>query len=188
MDERELLGIQKRIDALESKLAVLERHPTSGSYTYLATLYNNPGFRLLAVAALISIPIAAYAATISVPNTFVNGTVADADEMNANFEALVVESNDQDSRIGTLEADLLAEVQARIAGDTALQANQDAEAAARAAADDTLQNNIDAEVAARVDADNSLQTGISDLDLRVGTFDAGLEGDLDTRVDALEAP
>jgi hypothetical protein len=35
---------------------------------------------------------------------FSNGTLADADQVNANFAALVVESNAQDARIGALEA------------------------------------------------------------------------------------
>jgi len=42
--------------------------------------------------------------TISLPWTFSNGTVADADEVNENFDALVVESNDQHSRLSALEA------------------------------------------------------------------------------------
>jgi len=40
----------------------------------------------LLVVALVGVPMAAWAVTI--PNTFVNGTVADADEVNANFTAL----------------------------------------------------------------------------------------------------
>jgi hypothetical protein len=55
-------------------------------------------------AVLLLIPIAAYAGSISIPNTFTNGTTADADEVNENFDALAVESNDQDSRLTTLEA------------------------------------------------------------------------------------
>jgi hypothetical protein len=41
-----------------------------------------------------------------VPYFFVNGTTADATEVNANFTTLVNESNAQDGRIGVLEADL----------------------------------------------------------------------------------
>jgi hypothetical protein len=42
--------------------------------------------RVVLLIALLAIPLAAYAVTI--PNTFVNGTVADADQVNANFNAL----------------------------------------------------------------------------------------------------
>ena len=47
----------------------------------------------------LALPLAAYAATISLPNTFVNGTPANANEVNANFDTLVLESNSKDSRI-----------------------------------------------------------------------------------------
>jgi hypothetical protein len=60
--------------------------------------------------ALLAVPLAAYAATISVPNTFVNGTIADADDVNVNSETLVDESNDQDLRIGSLESTALTSV------------------------------------------------------------------------------
>jgi len=49
-------------------------------------------------------PEASRADQIAVPFTFVNGTIADATEMNANFDALVLESNAQDLRIADLEA------------------------------------------------------------------------------------
>jgi hypothetical protein len=40
---------------------------------------------------------------IVIPHTFDNGTTADADEVNANFDTLAIESNDQDFRILDLE-------------------------------------------------------------------------------------
>jgi hypothetical protein len=40
----------------------------------------------------VSIPASLFAATVAVPNTFVNGTVADADAVNANFTALADEA------------------------------------------------------------------------------------------------
>lgn len=46
------------------------------------------------------------AAQLVVPNVFVNGTVADADDVNLNFSTLVDESNDQDLRLNTLESSL----------------------------------------------------------------------------------
>jgi len=51
---------------------------------------------LVATTALIGSTGVAFATQITVPNTFVNGTIADADEVNANFDALVTESNAQD--------------------------------------------------------------------------------------------
>ena len=46
----------------------------------------------LAATALLVVPLAAVAA-VTLPNTFTNGTVADAGEINANFDALVAEVN-----------------------------------------------------------------------------------------------
>jgi hypothetical protein len=58
--------------------------------------------------AVIGVPGTAWAATISVPYSFSNGTIADATRVNANFGTLVTESNAQDGRIGSLETDLAA--------------------------------------------------------------------------------
>ena len=52
----------------------------------------------------LSVSLLARGDVVSVPNTFSNSNVADAAEVNENFEALVSESNENDSRIGTLEA------------------------------------------------------------------------------------
>lgn len=60
-------------------------------------------FARIALVCLALVPVTAYAAQISAPFAFVNGTVADANQVNANFDALVSESNDQDTRIGALE-------------------------------------------------------------------------------------
>jgi hypothetical protein len=46
----------------------------------------------LLVMAVLAAPISLVAATVSVPNTFTNGTVADADAVNANFVALTDEA------------------------------------------------------------------------------------------------
>ena len=55
---------------------------------------------------LLSIPLVVAAGTVTVPNTFVNGTPADADQVNANFDAVETAVNDNDSRITTLETTL----------------------------------------------------------------------------------
>ena len=69
--------------------------------------------------AVVLIPLAAYAGSISIPNTFINGTVADADEVNANFSAVKTAVDDNDSRTSVLEtqaAALEADKQERING------------------------------------------------------------------------
>lgn len=58
----------------------------------------------MSVLVLIVVPLVAYAGTISLPYTFSNGTLADAVQVNANFDTLVLESNDQDGRLTALEA------------------------------------------------------------------------------------
>ena len=44
-------------------------------------------------------------AQVSVPNTFVNGTLADADQVNANFDAVEAAVNDNDARVSSVEGD-----------------------------------------------------------------------------------
>jgi hypothetical protein len=53
--------------------------------------------------AVLAVPLTGGAAQILLPHLFVNGTVADANEVNANFALLETESNDQDDRISNLE-------------------------------------------------------------------------------------
>jgi hypothetical protein len=50
------------------------------------------------------IPLAVAAGTVTVPNTFTNGTAADADAVNANFDAVEAAVNDNDSRITTAQS------------------------------------------------------------------------------------
>jgi hypothetical protein len=50
------------------------------------------------------IPLAVAAGTVTVPNTFTNGTAADAGEVNANFDAVEAAVNDNDSRITTAQS------------------------------------------------------------------------------------
>ncbi len=69
---------------------------------------RRPALGLTLSLVLLVIPLAVAAGTVSVPNTFVNGTVADADQVNANFSALATESNAQDARLLTLETSGIA--------------------------------------------------------------------------------
>ena len=48
---------------------------------------------------LITLSPVAHADTVSIPNTFVNGTPADAEQMNANFDEVEAAVNDNDARI-----------------------------------------------------------------------------------------
>ena len=57
---------------------------------------------------VLAIPLAVAAGTISIPNTFVNGQLADADEVNTNFNVVATESNVQDTRITALESTSLS--------------------------------------------------------------------------------
>lgn len=59
---------------------------------------------MVALLAIAVLPVVAVAAQIAVPNAFLDGTPAEAAEVNANFDALVAESNDQDTRIADVEA------------------------------------------------------------------------------------
>ena len=60
----------------------------------------------LLAATLLAATSAATAATISVPFPFTNGTVADANEVNANFSTLETESNAQAVRLTAAEANI----------------------------------------------------------------------------------
>ena len=51
---------------------------------------------------LLLVPPVVYAASAALPHVFVAGALTDADEMNANFEAIATAVNDNDSRIDTL--------------------------------------------------------------------------------------
>jgi hypothetical protein len=52
---------------------------------------------------VIAIPLGVLASSLSMPNTFANGTVADAVEVNQNFSAVAAAVNDNDARIAALE-------------------------------------------------------------------------------------
>lgn len=57
--------------------------------------------RRLLLAALAFVPMAAYAVTLDVPYTFTNGTIADAEEVNANFAAV-------EGAVATIDGDITA--------------------------------------------------------------------------------
>jgi hypothetical protein len=61
-----------------------------------------------ALVALFGVPMALSASGLSVPHIFSNGTVADADEVNANFAAVKGSVDDNDARISANEAAIAA--------------------------------------------------------------------------------
>jgi hypothetical protein len=65
---------------------------------------RSPGLRIGVVLGAMALSSAAYAAVIGVPYTFSEFTTALASEVNANFNALVSESNDQHVQIADLES------------------------------------------------------------------------------------
>jgi hypothetical protein len=100
MDDRNL---REELEAVKGELAALR---ASRMGPRLGRAIRDPKLRLALLCAAIVIPTAAYAAIIGVPNTFSNGTIADANEVNVNFNAIVSESNDQDGRLVALESQI----------------------------------------------------------------------------------
>jgi uncharacterized protein YjbI with pentapeptide repeats len=103
MGDRDLRELQAEIERLKAELAELRSRPAARLRGLLALLPSSRRSRLILAAAVLVVATASYAASVSMPYTFVNGTIADADQVNANFGALVAESNDQDSRLAALE-------------------------------------------------------------------------------------
>lgn len=59
--------------------------------------------RIAFMATLVLVPLGAWGSSVSVPYVFTNGTIADADEVNANLQALANAVNDNDARVSTLD-------------------------------------------------------------------------------------
>jgi len=62
---------------------------------------RRPGLGLPVLLVLLAIPLVVAAGTLNVPNTFTNGTVADPDEVNANFGSVKAEVDDNFNRTTT---------------------------------------------------------------------------------------
>jgi hypothetical protein len=62
------------------------------------------------------VPITAYASSVTLPYSFTNGTIAEAPEVNANFEAVKTSVDDNDGRIGLLEAKFGTNTSLAVAG------------------------------------------------------------------------
>ncbi len=97
MELGEPLGLRDEIEQLRKRLGVLEANSLRRRWARLTRA------RLGLFVAVLGVATASYATVIGMPNTFVNGTIADANEVNANFTVLTNESNDQHWRLNALE-------------------------------------------------------------------------------------
>jgi len=69
----------------------------------LRQLTKNTAFRSALLGAFVVLPAAVYASQVTGLTNFLNGEVADADPVNANFTALATAINDNDNRVAALE-------------------------------------------------------------------------------------
>jgi hypothetical protein len=138
----------------------------------------------------LAIPLAAVASPITGLNTFSNGTTADANEVNANFDAVETAVNDNDSRITAVESETAT---AQSTADTAVtdaaaaQSTADAavtDAAAAQSTADTAATAVAAEATARAAADTSLQTAIDSETVSWSTGDAVLQAAVDSEAES----
>jgi hypothetical protein len=73
---------------------------------------RRPGLASFVALVVLAVPLVVMAGPVSIPYGFVNGTVADADEVNANFAAAAAEINDNDARISAAPRNCTLETQA----------------------------------------------------------------------------
>ena len=142
------------------------------------------GLPLLLV--LLSIPLVVAAGSLSIPNWFVNGEVADADEINENFDEIETEVKDNDSRLSEVEADTSANTY-----DVGVNASAIVTEETRASyAEATNAASISGETNARIAADAAHDTSIASNSTAIsGESTARIASDssLDTRLDAVES-
>jgi ABC-type Zn2+ transport system substrate-binding protein/surface adhesin len=74
MSDRELLKLQEEIETLKARLVEVESRPTPRLREHLARLSSSKTTRLALMGAMVAVAAVSYAATVSVPNTFTNGT------------------------------------------------------------------------------------------------------------------
>jgi hypothetical protein len=70
----------------------------------LSPLADRPWLRFGVLLVLAAVPVVVYAGAVPVLIQFVNGQIADADEMNANFATVAEAVDDNDARIQVVEA------------------------------------------------------------------------------------
>lgn len=110
-DSNQLWRLRQEVEDLRARVEILSQvAPASRLAASPASGGRRARGRRIALFAAVAacLPIAVYAATLSIPNEFSNGTIADADEVNQNFQSIATESNAQDVRLAQLEAALAA--------------------------------------------------------------------------------
>ena len=129
---------------------------------------QRPALGLTLMLVLVAVPLVVVAGEVMLPNTFTNGTVADADEVNANFDEIETEVNDNDSRITAAQSTAdAATTDAAAAQSTADSAVTDA-AAAQGTADTavtnaaTAQSTADGAVTDAAAAQGTANTAVTD--------------------------
>ena len=112
--------------------------------------------------ALLSIPLAVAAGTVTIPYTFTNGTPADANEVNANFNAVKTAVDDNDGRIGTAQADANSALSNASIADVNATAAQNAAATALGTANSASASASSAQTAATA-AQNTATTNVAEI-------------------------
>ncbi len=110
--------LREKLEALEIEVATLRKQRSPRRGVRLRRAVGHLKLRTVLICVGVVIPTVAYAAVIAVPFTFQNGAVADADQVNANFDTVVGESNAQDGRLQALE-DQIATLTAAVDANTA---------------------------------------------------------------------
>lgn len=123
---------------------------------------------ILLMLVALAIPLTVYAATIAVPNVFVNGTVADANEVNENFVAVKAAVDDNDSRVTTSQGT----ADAAASSAAAAQSTADAAASVAAAAQVRVSGSCEVGSSIRVIAADGMVTCEADDDTDT-TYSAG---------------
>ena len=130
---------------------------------------RRPGLGLPLLLVLLAVPLVVVAGTVSVPNTFVNGEVADADQVNANFDAVETAVNDNDSRLLAVETDTVTALSTAAGAATdaaAAQTTADANAAAVQSANGDISanaSNISINTAAVQSANGDISANTSNI-------------------------
>jgi len=146
----------------------------------------------LVLASVLALPLVVAADTVTVPNTFTNGTTADANEVNANFDAVESAVNDNDARIGAAESGVASNA-AGIIAETARAAFAESANAMDIAAETVRaqgaeQTNADG-IAAQASAIATVQAevaGIGDSAAEIAALQAQVAA-LEARIALLEA-
>jgi len=132
---------------------------------------RRPGLMLPLLLVLLAVPLVVAAETLSVPNVFVNGTVADADQVNENFNNVETAVNDNDTRITGAQAQADTAVANAASAQTTADSAQAAASAAQSTAN-TAQTNAAAAQAAASAAQSTANTAQTNAAAAQATADS----------------